>query len=168
MGTEGNIARMYWEAVALGLSDFVEIPARVQENPADIFNASINYAYGILYGLVQSSLLMVGLDPYMGILHTNRHQQPALAFDHIEPFRPWADRLIMELILTKAITQNNIALNQEGLYRLDLEARKLIIDTFFAKMEERSYLNGKRIKNKDHINYLSTQLVNKLKTFYKI
>ncbi len=165
-GCEGNIARIYWQLIAEILSDTVEIMGRVQENPPDIANAATNYAYGILYGMVESSLLTVGLDPYMGILHTNRHQQPALAFDHIEPFRPWADEIVLGLILDNKLLQSQLQLNEENLYRLDKVARILIIDTFFAKMEERTRLNQKLIKNKDHINHLSGLLVTKLKAFH--
>lgn len=165
-GCEGHIASIYWETIAHILTDTLQIAGRVQQNPPDIFNAAINYTYGILYGMVEASLLQAGLDPYMGILHTNRHQQPALAFDHIEPFRPWADEMVLGLILDNHLTSKQLILNEENLYRLDKEARKHIIDTFFAKMEERSELNYKRIKNKDHIHYLSTQLVAKLKNFH--
>ncbi len=162
-GCEGNIARSYWEIIADILAGTADMTGRVHQNPPDIANAAINYAYGILYGIVESCLLQVGLDPYMGILHANRHQQPALAFDHIEPFRPWADEVVLGLILDNQLLQSQLQLNEENLHRLDKVARRLIIDTFLTKMEERSYLNEKRIKNKDHILHLSTQLVAKLK-----
>ena len=106
---------------------------------------------------------MVGLDPSMGIMHANAHNRPALAFDHIEAFRPWVDKIVVELILTNRLTSAQLVENEEGLFRLNKEARRALIDAFFAKMEERSYLNGKRIKNIDHIRFQCSQLVATLK-----
>lgn len=165
IGYEGKIGVYYWEALTFALQKYATFNGRVQRNPPDIFNASINYVYGILYGLVESSLLMSGLDPYMGIIHTDRYQQPTLAFDHIEPFRPRADRLVATLVMQQTLKEQDMELNEEGLYRINKTAKRILIDTFFQEMETRSELNGKRIKNRDHIHYLSSQLVKKLKNF---
>lgn len=166
-GWEGNIARQYWDSIHEAIAKKVTIEGRVHHNPQDIFNAGINYGYGILYGIVEASLLQVGLDPYMGFMHTNRYQEPALAFDHIEPFRPWVDKMLIALILTHQLQNSDLILDEQGYYRLNKAARVILIDAFFAKMEERSYLNGKRIKNIDHIRYLYKQLVIKLKEWKK-
>ena len=84
-GLEGSIAKIYWKA----LIKYVSFEGRDKRNPDDLFNSCINYGYGILYGVVESSLLMVGLDPYMGILHVDRHDRCTLGYDHIEIFRLW-------------------------------------------------------------------------------
>ena len=166
-GWEGNLSKTYWSSISLALEKHVEMDGREQRQPDDPLNASLNYAYGILYGIVESSLLMTGLDPYMGIMHINRYQRPALAFDQIEPFRPWIDKMIMELFIKNVITPECYNETKTDGILLTKYGRRLIIDNFFALMDERAYLGGKRIKKVDHIHYQSGQLVTLLKKFNK-
>lgn len=48
---------------------------------------------------------------------------------------------------------------------LNSEGKKILLNDYFRFMEQKSYLAGKRIKNKDHIHYLSGELVKTLKNF---
>lgn len=88
MGTEAIASKKYWSALTGAMRKYITIPGRVKRGATDPFNICLNYLYGVLYGQVEQSLLMAGADPYMGLMHINRHARPALAFDHIEPFRP--------------------------------------------------------------------------------
>ncbi len=56
-------------------------------------NALLNYGYGMLYKEVTKSLIQAGLDPYMGFMHRHQHNRPALAYDMVEPYRPWIEQL---------------------------------------------------------------------------
>ncbi len=159
-GIEGSYARLYWGAVAIGIERVIKIEGRERRAPKDRFNKCLNYLYGILYGLVESSLLMAGLDPYLGIMHVIRHNEPTLAYDHIEPFRPWADKLLMEMFLKNEISEGWI--NQETGF-IEKEGRKQLIENFFSLLNERSLLNGKKIKRMDHIHHASNLLVQTIK-----
>ena len=67
-------------------------------NPAkDEFNCLLNYAYGVLYGLVERACLLAGLDPYIGFVHTDHYNKPSLVFDLIENYRIWADETVVQL-----------------------------------------------------------------------
>ncbi|MFN8243895.1 MAG: CRISPR-associated endonuclease Cas1 [Ferruginibacter sp.] len=164
---EAQCSRIYWDSIAAALEKYILIPGRIRKGAEDRFNISLNYMYGILYGQVEASLLMKGLDPSMGILHINRHARPALAFDHIEPFRPWVDKLVMELFMSGFAGPDNFtAATPEGdAYSFTSAGKRKLVERYFMFMEERSYLLGKRIKNKDHIHYLSSELVTALKKF---
>ena len=53
----------------------------------------------MLYTSAHLALLKCGLDPYMGVLHADQWgARPTLAFDAIEPYRPWADAVALDLI----------------------------------------------------------------------
>lgn len=162
---EGYIAREYWSQLAECLNKYTEFTNRENRNAAQTFNRYINYAYGILYGIVESSLLMTGVDPYMGILHIDRHDKPAMAFDHIEPFRPWIDKLVIELFMQEKINDNDTEIDEHNNEIILLSKRKILIDAFFEMMNEKAQLNNKRYKRIDHIHYLSQQLANKIKAF---
>lgn len=162
-GWEGKNAAMYWQAIGEVIADKVNMRARVHRQPEDVLNNSLNYGYGILYGVVEASLLMVGLDSNMGIMHTNRYARPALAYDHIEAFRPWVDKVILRLILSDQISSSDLEESNLGTASLTGGARRLLIENVFDMLEEKAYLQGKRIKRHDHIHYLSARLVEYLK-----
>ena len=162
---EAQASRQYWDAIVLALEKYITIPGREKRGAADPFNICLNYLYGILYGQTEASLIMAGLDPYMGILHINRHAKPSLAYDHIEPFRPWADRLVMELFMQGFYKTGNFQPVSTNEVTITISGKRELINRFFSFMEQRSYLNNKRIKNKDHLHHLSSSLVTVLKKF---
>lgn len=163
---EALSARIYWDQVFDALGDRLDADKRYKRGAEDAFNGALNYCYGILYGWVESSLLMKGLDPYMGLHHVHRYDKPALAFDHIEPFRPWAEKYVMQLFLKSFFTEDHFVEDETtGAYLLTSLGKKTLITGFLGMMEERSYLNGQRIKRRDHIHHLSTALVNILKKY---
>ncbi len=99
LGKEGSQARTYWEAVAAALPEALTFGQRTRRPAMDPFNAALNYLYGMLYTTVEQALLAAGLDPSLGLFHVDEYNAPTLAFDLIEPFRPWADRLLIDLCL---------------------------------------------------------------------
>jgi CRISPR-associated protein Cas1 len=159
---ESTIAKWYWTAVSEFITPYTSFTKREHQGARQHFNVALNYSYGILYGVVESSILMAGLDPYMGIMHANQYLQPVLAFDLIEPFRAWVDKMVIDLFITKQITESHFTAHEEGC-TINSEGRKILISTFFDIMEERSFLQGKRIKNIDHIHHLSRSLVIEIK-----
>lgn len=159
-GIEGSFSRKYWALLAIAMSKHIKFKNREKRQPRDQFNQCLNYLYGVLYGIVESSLLMVGIDPYIGIMHVIRHDRPVMAYDHIEPFRPWIDKMLCELFMKGIIHDDHF---QEGEYSITSVGRKLLIESFFSQMELKSILNNKNIKRMDHIHYLSSMLVHQIR-----
>jgi CRISPR-associated protein Cas1 len=62
-------------------------------------NNLLNYAYMTLRAMVARSLYIAGLNPAFGIHHSNRENPFCLADDLVEPFRPFADRIVRNLHL---------------------------------------------------------------------
>lgn len=60
-------------------------------------NNLLNYGYAILRAVVARSLVASGMLPALGIHHRNKYNPFCLADDIMEPFRPWVDRLVMEI-----------------------------------------------------------------------
>ncbi len=54
-------------------------------------NAFLNYGYSIIRGFVARSIVVHGLQPFLGINHSNQFNQFNLADDLMEPFRPIVD-----------------------------------------------------------------------------
>ncbi|WP_017662208.1 type I-D CRISPR-associated endonuclease Cas1d [Baaleninema simplex] len=61
---------------------------RNRRPPLDPINSLLSLGYALLRHDIQSALNIVGFDPYLGYLHTERYGRPSLALDVMEEFRP--------------------------------------------------------------------------------
>lgn len=61
-------------------------------------NNLLNYGYAILRAVIARSLVSAGLLPTLGIHHHNRYNAYCLADDIMEPYRPYVDRLVYDMV----------------------------------------------------------------------
>lgn len=92
MGYEGTAGRVYFDCLSRLMPSEYQFSGRSRRPAADPFNAMLNYAYGVLYSQVERGLILAGLDPFIGFLHTDHYNKRSLVFDMIEPFRIIAER----------------------------------------------------------------------------
>ncbi len=92
MGLEGVAGRVYFDCLSRLLPSEYRFSGRSRQPAVDSFNAMLNYSYGVLYSLVERSCILAGLDPYIGLLHTDNYNKRSLVFDMIEPFRIIGER----------------------------------------------------------------------------
>lgn len=164
MGNEGSIARVYWAAVADGLPEEYRFSGRSRRPAVDIFNVTLNYLYGMLYSVVEGALFAAGLDPHLGILHSDEYNKPTLAFDLIEPFRPWIDRLLIEECFLHNLDAAFYTQNQYGLF-LNKSGKAHVIPLFnnYLRSEKRAFNVDTTVKN--HIYNLAGKLAQRVRTF---
>lgn len=86
---EAEAARLYWPRL-LG-PDF-----RRDRDHAGV-NALLNYGYTVLRAAVARAVMLAGLHPAFGLHHHAHHNTMPLLDDLVEPFRPVADLLALEL-----------------------------------------------------------------------
>lgn len=89
---EARAAAYYWKNMFPFISDFTR--ERYGEGP----NLLLNYGYAILRAVVARGLVSSGLLPTLGIHHHNRYNAYCLADDIMEPYRPYVDKLVVDLI----------------------------------------------------------------------
>ena len=164
MGVEGNIAKTYWKSLKLCLPKEYGFEKRTRRPAKDIFNAALNYFYGMTYALVEGALFAAGLDPHLGFLHADEYDQPTLAFDAIEPFRPWVDRLLIEKAMANELYKSHFDQNKEGCY-LNKEGKKVLIPLYNDWAEDRRRWQGKQLSNKNHIYQFAGLLAQQLRNF---
>ena len=58
----------------------------------------MNYGYAILRAVVARALVASGLLPTLGIHHHNRYNAYCLADDIMEPYRPYVDELVVNIV----------------------------------------------------------------------
>ena len=89
---EAQAAVYYWKNIFVDKPDFI----RSQEGEAP--NNLLNYGYAILRGVVARALVASGLLPVYGIHHHNRYNAFCLADDIMEPYRPFVDNLVIDIM----------------------------------------------------------------------
>ncbi|MGL4305107.1 MAG: CRISPR-associated endonuclease Cas1 [Mycobacteriaceae bacterium] len=105
MGCEGAAAKTYFTAFGLLLPLWCEFSGRSRRPPLDVVNAALSYGYAILLGECVSALFSAGLDPSIGILHSDSDRRPSLALDLMEEFRPMVvDQVVLSLARKGALT----------------------------------------------------------------
>lgn len=77
----------------------VKIPLKQQQEFTKniAINAALNYVYAILRGMIARTLSAYGLLPNLGIFHHNLYNSFNLADDLIEPYRVFAEFLVLEI-----------------------------------------------------------------------
>lgn len=89
---EGRAAAFYWQSLFGGVKGFRRDREGVPPNNL------LNYGYAILRAVVARSLVGSGLLPTLGIHHHNRYNAYCLADDIMEPYRPYVDKLVAEIV----------------------------------------------------------------------
>ncbi|MBX7046532.1 MAG: type II CRISPR-associated endonuclease Cas1 [Ignavibacteria bacterium] len=64
-------------------------------------NNLLNYGYAILRAIVARGLVASGLLPTLGIFHKNKYNAYCLADDIMEPYRPYIDNIVLQVIKEK-------------------------------------------------------------------
>lgn len=89
---EGRAAAYYWKNL------FPDIPNFVRGREGEPPNNLLNYGYAILRAVIARSLVASGLLPTLGIHHHNRYNAYCLADDIMEPYRPYVDELVLQIM----------------------------------------------------------------------
>lgn len=139
-GYEGEAASIYFgvfdQMILQQKKDF-QFQGRNKRPPIDNVNAMLSFVYTLLTNNIVSALETVGLDPYVGYLHTERPGRTSLALDLIEEFRAvLADRFVLSLVNKKIVTGKDFTRKENGAVLLKDEARKKILVEWQKKKKE--------------------------------
>lgn len=163
MGIEGNLAKQYWQCLGNALPRKYSFQRRTRRPAEDIFNAALNYLYGMLYTVVEGGLFAAGLDPHLGILHADEYKKPTLAFDLIEPFRPWVDRLLLQSCWQDQLKKDFFTKNQHGLF-LNKKGKAYLIPLLNDFLRQDLTYLGREASAKNQIYYLAGRLAQRIRT----
>lgn len=161
MGIEGAGGRTYFEALSFLMPDRFKFNGRSRNPARDEFNTLLNYAYGILYSLVEKACIIAGLDPYVGFIHTDHYNKKSLVFDLIENYRIWADEVVVNLFAARKVKleyfdkiPNGLTLNKEG--------KAVLLTEFNSFMDESIRYKGRNIKRNNIIQFDCHRIANQL------
>lgn len=133
-GIEGKAAEEFFsvfnELILNQKEDFL-FEGRNRRPPLDNINAILSFAYTVLAGECANALESVGLDPYVGFMHSDRPGRMSLALDLMEELRPiLADRFVLTLINTKAIQVRHFEKHSDNAVMLNDEGRKVFFNAW--------------------------------------
>ena len=89
---EATAAVYYWQTIFKQINGFI----RHREGPVP--NNYLNYGYAILRATMARSIVAAGLLPTLGIFHRNRYNAFCLADDLMEPYRPYVDEIVYDMV----------------------------------------------------------------------
>lgn len=139
-GYEGEAASTYFgvfdELILQQKKDF-SFQGRNKRPPMDNVNALLSFTYSLLTSIIASALETVGLDPYVGYLHTERPGRASLALDLIEELRPvLADRFVLSLINKKIVEGKSFKKKENGSVLMSDELRRKVLTEWQNRKKE--------------------------------
>ena len=138
-GYEGEAASIYFgvfnELILQQKKEF-NFQGRNKRPPKDNVNAMLSFVYTLLTNQITSALEVVGLDPYVGYLHTDRPGRVSLALDLIEELRSvYADRFVLSLINKKIVNGKNFSQKENGVVLMG-DAKEIISVDVYGDTQE--------------------------------
>lgn len=139
-GIEGECATIYFsifnDMILQQKKDF-SFTVRSKRPPLDNVNALLSFSYSLCTSMCASALESVGLDPYVGFMHTDRPGRRSLALDLIEEFRAWfCDRFVLMLINKKVVNANDFEKREDGAVILNEKGRKTVLEAWQKRKNE--------------------------------
>ena len=139
-GVEGEAAQVYFSVfddMILQQKDAFVFNGRNKRPPKDNVNSMLSFAYSLATSMCTSGLESVGLDPYVGFMHTDRPGRRSLALDLVEELRaPLCDRFVITLINKKIITPDDLTKREDGAVMLNEQGRRTFITAWQKRKDD--------------------------------
>ena len=139
-GLEGAGAAIYFDVfdrLILNHKDVFSFTGRSRRPPLDPCNALLSFAYSLLANDCAAALEAVGLDSYVGFLHTDRPGRQSLAADLMEELRPcFADRFVLSAVNLGRFSAKDFEVQENDAVYLSENARKTFLQGWQEKKRE--------------------------------
>lgn len=161
-GYEGTASRAYFQVLSEVITKKYKFNGRSRNPAKDPFNCMLNYGYGILYSSVEKACILAGLDPYIGIMHTDNYNKKALVFDLVEMYRGYMDEIIFKLFSTKKVKKEHFDEVEGGGYYLNKKGKEILITEYNKEMERKIRYKGRNIALQNIIQYDCHNIANRI------
>lgn len=139
-GEEGHAANAYFDVFShliLHQKDDFPFNGRNRRPPKDEVNAMLSFVYTLIANDVAAALESVGLDPYVGFMHTLRPGRTSLAMDMMEEMRAYlGDRLVLSMINRRQITKKDFIRQGDESFVMTDNCRKELLTTWQKRKKE--------------------------------
>lgn len=139
-GIEGEAAAVYFSVfddMILREKEVFFFHGRSKRPPLDNVNALLSFAYTLLQSMCASALESVGLDPYVGVMHTDRPGRQSLSLDLMEEFRAlFCDRFVLTILNRGMLHAKDFEKQEDGAVFLTDNGRRLFLQTWQKRKAE--------------------------------
>lgn len=139
-GLEGDAANAYFSVLSrliLNQKQYFKFTGRNRRPPRDAVNAMLSFVYTLIANDTAAALESVGLDPYVGFLHTLRPGRLSLALDVMEEFRAYlGDRLVLSLINRSQIQPHDFIEQGDEAITMTESGRKILLTAWQSRKKE--------------------------------
>lgn len=114
-GYEGRASAIFFDVYdELFLAEGFTFEKRIRRPPTDPVNAMLSFGYTLLFYNIFSMVRVHRLNPYVGSLHADRTNHPALVSDLIEEFRCIIEALVLKIINKRVLSPNDFSSDSSG------------------------------------------------------
>ena len=139
-GEEGHAANTYFGIMGhliLNQKDDFQFNGRSRRPPKDEVNAMLSFVYTLIANDVTAALESVGLDPYVGFMHTLRPGRTSLALDMMEELRAYlGDRLVLSMINRKQVSKTDFIRQSDESFVMTDKCRNELLMTWQKRKKE--------------------------------
>lgn len=139
-GIEGEAANAYFSIFSnliLNQKEVFPFHGRNRRPPKDAVNAMLSFVYTLIANDMTAALETVGLDPYVGFLHTLRPGRASLALDMMEELRAYlGDRLVLSLINRRQVTEKDFFSQGDESILMTDSCKKTLISSWQSRKKE--------------------------------
>jgi len=161
MGVEGASSKIYFGALSAIMPRKWKFSGRSRDPAVDEFNCMLNYAYGVLYSMVERASIIAGLDPYVGFLHTDNYNKKSFVFDLIELYRTYADQTVVTLFTRRMIKDEMFDKVPNGL-TLNADGKAVLLQSLNQTFERVIKYRGRGVKVRNKMQLYCHNLANNL------
>ncbi len=136
LGVEGAASAAYFAVFGLLLRKPLGFTRRLRRPPPDPVNALLSFGYSLLTQKCVAAAQAVGLDAYIGFLHSTHYGRPAVGLDLVEEFRPIiTDSVVLTALNRNVITEEDFV-EEVGSCRLTDRGRRAFLEQFEQRLAQ--------------------------------
>jgi len=134
-GHEGQLTKNFYKYFNELINEKVFILPRREHTGKDPMNGLLNFSSYLLMAKINSIIRAIGLNPYLGFLHSSGNSYESLVFDIMELFRGRLYRWLLRIINLKIVQRTDFEITERGAF-LHTEARKRFIAQFEKELNQ--------------------------------
>jgi CRISPR-associated protein Cas1 len=145
-GFEGFAAKKIFAAANVFLDETEFHLKKRDRNKPDRMNSLLNFGFYLLFTRINATVRSLGLNPYLGFLHSSADRYESFVCDIQELFRARIHRFIIRLVNLKIIKKEDFEETERGFY-LKREAVKRFLEEFETEMGKKTAKDKMSLKD---------------------
>jgi CRISPR-associated protein Cas1 len=143
-GYEGEAAQQMYAFLRTVLgSDLLKTGKREPRKKNDPGNVLLDFASHLIFSRLNVLVRSLGLNPYLGFLHSHKDDYESLVCDLQEPFRARMDRFVVKIVNRRVIRDEHFEYSKlHGNYAMTREGARVFLEAFEREVNIRMAGDG--------------------------